>query len=78
MEAAYTQMGSGLLASFGNLFNLRRTDRRIFVAAGAAAAISAAFNAPLAGAFYAYELTLGSYSQGALARRATPCRTRII
>jgi CIC family chloride channel protein len=70
MEAAYSQIGSGILASFGNLLRLRRADQRVFVAAGAAAAIAAAFNAPLAGAFYAYELVLGSYSPGALAQVA--------
>ncbi|WP_161556113.1 chloride channel protein [Mangrovicoccus ximenensis] len=36
------------------------------VAAGAGAAIAAAFNAPLAGAFYAFELVLASYSVAAL------------
>src|ERR1700754_1238077 len=46
---------------------LRRNDHRIFVAAGAGAAIAAAFNAPLAGAFYAFELILGTYSVRALA-----------
>ena len=43
-------------------FRLRRADLRIFVTAGAGAAIAAAFNAPLAGAFYGYELILGSYT----------------
>ncbi len=42
----------------------------MFVAAGSAAAIAAAFNAPLAGAFYAYELILGSYSTATLAQVA--------
>src|SRR5581483_1665068 len=46
---------------------LRRADLRIFVTAGAGAAIAAAFNAPLAGAFYGYELILGSYTTRALA-----------
>jgi CIC family chloride channel protein len=68
MEAAYSQMGAGLLSSFGQWLHLRRADLRVFVAAGAAAAIAAAFNAPLAGAFYAYELVLGSYSTAALAQ----------
>ena len=71
MEAAYSQMGSGMLSSVGQWLHLRRADLRVFVAAGAAAAIAAAFNAPLAGAFYAYELVLGSYTPGALAQVAT-------
>ena len=67
MEAGYTQLGSSVLSKVGQYFRLRRTDQRIFVGAGAAAAIAAAFNAPLAGAFYGYELILGSYSVRALA-----------
>ena len=67
MEAGYTQMGSSILAKVGQYFRLRRTDQRIFVGAGAAAAIAAAFNAPFAGAFYGYELILGTYSVRALA-----------
>jgi len=70
MEAAYSQMGAGMLSSIGQILRLRRTDLRIFVAAGAAAAIAAAFNAPLAGAFYGFELILGSYSPAALAQVA--------
>lgn len=67
MEAGYSQFGAGLFASIGQYFHLRREDQRVFVTAGAAAAIAAAFNAPLAGAFYGYELVLGSYTPRALA-----------
>ena len=67
MEAGYSQFGAAVLAKVGQYFRLRREDQRIFVAAGAGAAIAAAFNAPLAGAFYAYELILGGYSVRALA-----------
>jgi CIC family chloride channel protein len=67
MEAGYTQLGSGLFASIGSYLRLRRADQRVFVTAGSAAAIAAAFNAPLAGAFYGYELILGSYMPNALA-----------
>jgi CIC family chloride channel protein len=68
MEAAYTQMGSSILSRLGQRFKLRREDLRIFVAAGAAAAIAAAFNAPVAGAFYGFELILGSYTVSALSQ----------
>jgi CIC family chloride channel protein len=40
---------------------------RTLVGCGAGAAIAAAFNAPLAGAFYAFELVIGSYSPMVLA-----------
>ena len=67
MEAGYSQIGAAVLAKVGQYFRLRREDQRIFVAAGAGAAIAAAFNTPLAGAFYGYELILGGYSVRALA-----------
>jgi len=67
MEAGYSQFGASVFSRFGQYFRLRREDRRIFVTAGAAAAIASAFNAPLAGAFYGYELILGSYTPRALA-----------
>lgn len=67
MEAAYTQMGSGIASAVGQRLHLRRSDLRILVGAGTAAAFAAAFNAPLAGAFYAFELVIGSYAPAALA-----------
>lgn len=75
MEAAYTQWGAGLLSAASQALRLRREDCRVFVAAGAGAAIAAAFNAPLAGAFYGYELVLGSYTPAALAQVALACLT---
>lgn len=67
MEAGYTQSGAALFSVVARFFRLRREDRRIFVTAGAAAAISAAFDAPLAGAFYGFELVLGTYNARSLA-----------
>jgi CIC family chloride channel protein len=67
LEAAYTQMGSGLSSWAGRMFQLRRSDMRTLVACGSAGAISAAFGAPLTGAFYAFELILGSYTPFGLA-----------
>jgi CIC family chloride channel protein len=61
MEAGYSQLGSAIMAFGGERLGLRRADQRVFVGAGAAAAIAAAFNAPLAGAFYGFELILGTY-----------------
>src|SRR3984885_8842611 len=62
LEAGYTQLSSGLGASLGRGFHLRRADQRLMVGCGAAAAIAGAFGAPLAGAFYAFELVLGGYT----------------
>ncbi len=62
LEAGYTQLASGLASKIGLALKLRRSDLRILVGCGAAGAIAAAFNAPLTGAFYAFELIIGSYT----------------
>jgi chloride channel protein, CIC family len=67
LEAAYTQLGSGIASWLGQNLGFRRGDLRTFVGCGAAAGIAAAFNAPLAGAFYAFELVIGNYSPSVLA-----------
>src|SRR5437868_2817845 len=67
LEAGYTQLASGFAARFGQAFRLRRRDLRVLVGCGAAGAIAGAFGAPLAGAFYAFELIIGSYSVATLA-----------
>ena len=66
LEAGYTQLVSGLAASFGRGFHLRRADQRVMVGCGAAAAIAGAFGAPLAGSFYAFELVIGGYTPASL------------
>lgn len=62
LEAGYTQVGSGVASRLARAFRLRRNDVRILVGCGAAGAISAAFDAPLTGAFYGFELVIGIYS----------------
>lgn len=66
LEAGFTQLSSGLAASLGRAFHLRRADQRLMVGCGAAAAIAGAFGAPLAGAFYAFELIIGGYTPASL------------
>ena len=67
LEAGYTQLASGIASAIGRSFRLRRSDMRILVGCGAAAAIAGAFGAPLGGAFYGFELVIGSYSIASLA-----------
>ena len=67
LEAGYTQIGSALASRFGRMFRVRRNDLRLLVGCGAAGAIAGAFNAPLTGAFYAFELVIGTYTLGTLA-----------
>ena len=67
LEAAYAQLGGGLGSWLGQWFNLRRSDMRVLVGAGAGGAIGAAFGAPVAGAFYAFEIIIGTYAPAAIA-----------
>ncbi|HYC18369.1 MAG TPA: chloride channel protein, partial [Pseudolabrys sp.] len=67
LEAGYTQLASGIASAIGRAFRLRRSDLRVLVGCGAAAAIAGAFGAPLGGAFYGFELIIGSYSIASLA-----------
>jgi CIC family chloride channel protein len=62
LEAGYTQISSGIASRLGLSAEMRRSDLRTLVGCGAAAAIATAFNAPLTGAFYAFELIIGAYS----------------
>jgi len=67
LEAGYTQIGAALASRWGHAFRVRRNDLRLLVGCGAAAAIAGAFNAPLTGAFYAFELVIGTYTLGTFA-----------
>jgi len=67
LEAGYTQIGSAMASRWGHAFRVRRNDLRLLVGCGAAAAIAGAFNAPLTGAFYAFELVIGTYTLASFA-----------
>ena len=64
-EGPVAVLGAALASWLGRAFRFDPARTKIMVAAGAAAGISAAFNAPLAGAFFALEEILGSLSVGA-------------
>jgi chloride channel protein, CIC family len=66
LEAGYTQICAAFSSQIGKRLAARRSDMRLLVACGAAGAISAAFSAPLAGAFYAFEVVLGAYTSAGL------------
>ena len=66
LEAGYAQAGGGLASRIGALLGLSRGQLSVLVGAGAAGAIGAAFDAPLTGAFYGFELVIGSYAIPAL------------
>jgi chloride channel protein, CIC family len=67
LEAGYTQISSAVASRIGRAFRVRRNDLRLLVGCGAAGGIAAAFQAPLTGSFYAFELVIGTYSLATLA-----------
>ena len=67
MEGPIVVAGSTIGSRISDIFKLSATRRRTLLAAGAAAGISAVFNAPIAGFFFALELILGDFSKKAVA-----------
>lgn len=67
LEAGFSQLGAAFGSRIGRQLRMHRADVRLLVGCGAAGAIGAAFDAPLAGAFYAFELIIGTYTLSALA-----------
>ncbi len=65
-EDPSVQIGANLGSMLGQWFRLSDERMRALVASGAAAGIAAAFNAPIAGIFFAVELILGEISAVAL------------
>ncbi|WP_230483066.1 chloride channel protein [Sphingomonas sp. Leaf21] len=78
LEAAYAQLGAGLASVGGGWLRLRRGDLRVLVGAGTGAAIAGAFGAPLAGAFYAFEIVIGAYTPAAIAPVAAAALTGVL
>lgn len=63
-EGPVVVIGATLGSWLGRMFRFGPKRLRVLVACGAAGAISAAFNAPLAGAFFALEEILGTFTGG--------------
>ncbi|NOY30348.1 MAG: chloride channel protein [Planctomycetes bacterium] len=61
-EGPIVQIGSALGSAAGQWLKLSPRNVKVLVAAGAAAGISATFNAPLAGVMFASEIILGSFA----------------
>lgn len=57
-EGPAAQLGGGVASKLGQMIGLSDSRRRMFTAAGAGAAISAVFNTPLGGVFFALEIIL--------------------
>lgn len=66
-EAPVVAMGGGLGALVARRLDLPPSQRRLLVGCGVAAAIAAAFNAPLAGVFFVLEVVLGDWRASTLA-----------
>ncbi len=64
-EGPVAVLGATVGSFLGRMFRFDVSRVRVLVAAGTAAGISAAFNAPLAGAFFALEEIVGSLAAGA-------------
>lgn len=65
-EDPSVQIGAGLGSMLGQRLRFSDERIRVLVGAGAAAGIAAAFNAPIAGVFFALEIILGEISSDAL------------
>ncbi|EAQ81008.1 chloride channel protein [Blastopirellula marina] len=61
-EGPMVLIGSSIASAAGQFFRLSSRNLRTLVAAGAAAGISAAFNAPIAGVIFSCEIILGSFA----------------
>lgn len=65
-EDPSVQIGANAGSMLGQLLRVSDDRVRVLVAAGAASGVAAAFNAPIAGVFFALEVILGEIGSGAM------------
>jgi len=61
-EGPIVQIGSAIGSAIGQLFKMSQSRVKILVGCGAAAGISAVFNAPIAGVIFALEIIMGDFA----------------
>ncbi|MFN3224969.1 MAG: chloride channel protein [Hyphomicrobiales bacterium] len=64
-EGPVVHLGATIAASISRLFKLPSSSNRVLLACGVAGAVSASFNAPIAGVLFAHEVILGHYALSA-------------
>ncbi|GBF25873.1 H(+)/Cl(-) exchange transporter ClcA [bacterium MnTg02] len=64
-EGPVVHLGAMLASAIEDLFKLPKSARRTILACGVAAAVSASFNAPIAGVLFAHEVILAHYALSA-------------
>jgi CIC family chloride channel protein len=62
-EGPIVQIGSALGSTLGQILRVPASQMRTIVGCGAAAGVSATFNAPIAGALFAAEVVVGNWSR---------------
>ena len=61
-EGPMVHLGATIATSFAHRLELQEWSRRTLLACGVAGAVSASFNAPIAGVLFAHEVILGHYA----------------
>jgi len=64
-EGPAVHLGASVAAFLDRRFDLKPAARRVLLASGAAAAVSASFNAPISGVLFAHEVILGHFALSA-------------
>ncbi len=64
-EGPMVHFGAAISTALSNIFRMPKWSDRTLLACGVASAVSASFNAPIAGVLFAHEVILGHYSMRA-------------